>query len=558
MRYLGTSCPNTKVVLTVVAVLLVAGAATATHPGTWAAKADLPERLYFAATAEVDGIIYTIGGSPGEGVVATVLAFDPVLGMGRWLQEERAPMPTHRSMTAAAVVNGKIYVIGGAIDSSDFAATSAVEVYDPATDNWETRTDMPAALWSPAAAAVDGKIYVIGGGTGDALGDRSFYSTVQVYDPAGDTWDTAADMPTARGILGASVVDDKIYAVGGSSEETPFIGALEVYDPATDSWTIGADMPTPRDSLATATVDGKVYAFGGLAPGGASSPEVVHEVEVYDPLTDSWEQSTRMPDDRWGLGAAVVDDTIYLIGGGLELLVLGSTYVDAYDPNLYTSWTEVAAHLPGAFGSQWRTDVWAANMEDETANVEIILHTFPPVIYHSLSDTIEAGHQKAFTDVVETMGFEGKAMLSVRSDQPLHGAGRLYSQDDDGTFGQFCDFRYMDDGFAKDDVVYLTGLRQEEGLFRTNLVFANSGIRDAFLMVELFSGTGDPVDTFMVVGLQPAKMEQLVEVFANEGGQPNIGWGYAKITVFEGAGVRISASVIDSRTNDATTIVAER
>lgn len=561
MRYFGKSFPNTKVVLTVIAIVLVAAAAAATHPGTWAAREDLPERLYLAAIAEVDGIIYTIGGSPGEGVVATVLAFDPL--EERWLQEERAPMPTPRSMAAAAVVDGKIYVIGGSLGLSEFAVTSVVEVYDPAADSWETKIDIPTARWGAAAAAIDGKIYVLGGAVGDAFGDRTILSTVEVFDPSDDSWDTAADMPTARAVFGAPSIGGKIFAGGGSVgnavEQHSVTGAFEVYDSATDSWSEAAPMPTPRTSHAAIALDDEIHVFGGFAFDDLAPLRGIRDVEVFDPSTNIWERSTVMPDDRWGLGAAVVDDTIYLIGGGLEPLVLnGSTYVDAYDPDLYTSWTEAAAHLPGAFGSQWRTDIWAANMEDESANVEIILHSLPPMIYHSLSDTIEATQQKAFTDVVGTMEFEGKAMLSVRSDQPLHSAGRLYSQDDDGTFGQLCQFRTMDDGFAKSAVVYLTGLRQEEGLFRTNLLFANSGIREASLMVQLFSGTGDAVATFMVVKVQPGKIDQWVEVFANEGGQPNVGWGYAKITVLEGAGVRISASVIDSRTNDATTIVAER
>ncbi len=567
MRYFGTSCPNAKVVLALVTIVLVAAAAAATHPGTWTAREDLPEDLYFAATAEVNGIIYAIGGSPGAGVVDTVYAYDPQIGSASkdvnsplsfdvW--STRAPMPTPRAMTGAAVINGKIYVIGGAIDSSDFAATAAVEVYDPATDLWEGLTDMPVALWSPAAAAVDGKIYVIGGGAGDALGESSVFASVHVYDPASDSWDTATDMPTARAILGASVVDNLIYAVGGKSGgESIFSSALEVYDAATDTWTTGADMPTVRDSLATATVDGRVYAFGGLAFRSDGPLMVAQEVEVYDPGTNSWEQSTLMPDQRWGLGAAVVDGTVYLIGGGQNATVTASRFVDTYDPNLYTSWTDVAAHLSGAHGSQWQTDLCAANFNNETANVILVLHTDTGA--HEHLDTIEATRQKAFQDVVGQMGVDGKGLLRIVSDQPLRMAGRTFNKDGAGTFGQFCDFRTMDDGFFSDDEVWLIGLRQEEGLFRTNLIFANTGLRKATIYIELFRCSGgSPLSTLWVADLMPGEMRQEIEPFAILAGEPNLGWGYAKVTVVEGAGVRISASVIDSRTNDATTIVAER
>lgn len=38
-----------------------------------------------------------------------------------------------------------------------------VEVYDPATDTWTRKADMSTRRWAPAADVVDGKIYVFGG-----------------------------------------------------------------------------------------------------------------------------------------------------------------------------------------------------------------------------------------------------------------------------------------------------------------------------------------------------------------------------------------------------------
>ena len=565
MRYSGKSFATAKVALTVATIVLVAAAVAAEPPGTWATKTDLPENLFFAATAEVNGIIYVIGGSPGAEFVGTVYAYDPHVGstskdlnssLGFDVWSTKTAMSAPRAMAATAVVDGRIYVIGGAIDG-DFTAANTVEAYDPASDSWEALTDMPTALWSPAAAAVDGKIYVIGGGTGDALGEHSVFASVHVYDPATDSWDTAADMPTARAILGASAVGNLIYAVGGDSGgESILSRALEVYNTATDTWTVAADMPTPRDAHATVAVDGKVYAFGGLAWGSESSVEVAHEVEVYDPSTNSWERSTRMPDQRWGLGAAVVDGTIYLIGGARTTMTIASSYTDAYDPNLYTYWTEVTAHLPGAHGSQWRTDLCAANFNGETANVELVLHADTGDVHETY--TIDPSQQKSFADVVGNMGIEGKGALEFRADQHLRMAGRTFNEDGAGTFGQFCDFQTMDNGFFAGDEVYMIGLRQEEGLFRTNLTFANTGIRKATMYIDLYRCSGgSSLHTIWVVDLMPGEVRQELKPFTILAGEPNVGWGYAKVTIVEGAGVRISASVIDSRTNDATTIVAE-
>jgi len=52
---------------------------------------------------------------------------------------------------------------------------------------------MPTARWSPVTAVVDGKIYAIGGVGGSAK--------MEMHDPAADTWAIRADMPTGRVFL---------------------------------------------------------------------------------------------------------------------------------------------------------------------------------------------------------------------------------------------------------------------------------------------------------------------------------------------------------------------
>ena len=76
---------------------------------------------------------------------------------------------------------------------------------------WTTRVDMPTERWEHYTCVVDGKIYVIGGAgpVYQALG------TVEVYDPATDIWTAKSEMPTARQGLSTSVVNGKIYAIGG-------------------------------------------------------------------------------------------------------------------------------------------------------------------------------------------------------------------------------------------------------------------------------------------------------------------------------------------------------
>jgi hypothetical protein len=60
-----------------------------------------------------------------------------------------------------------------------------VDVYDPASDTWTTAADFTTPRWDPTAAVVDGKIYIIGGEVGEEADYpiRSPVSTVEEFDP---------------------------------------------------------------------------------------------------------------------------------------------------------------------------------------------------------------------------------------------------------------------------------------------------------------------------------------------------------------------------------------
>lgn len=78
-----------------------------------------------------------------------------------WTQKTN--MLTVNSLHSSAVVDGKIYVVGGNGGAANDVAYANVEAYDPTTNTWTRKTGMPTARTLPAAVTVDGKIYVMGG-----------------------------------------------------------------------------------------------------------------------------------------------------------------------------------------------------------------------------------------------------------------------------------------------------------------------------------------------------------------------------------------------------------
>jgi N-acetylneuraminic acid mutarotase len=101
-----------------------------------------------------------------------------------------------------------------------------------------------------------------------------------------------------------------------------------VYDPLTDTWEYRTPVPTPRGFLASAVVNDTIYAIGGGYP---TSKDVV---EAYDPATDTWTTKAKMLQPRIGMAAAVVNGIIYIIGGNYT-----ERNCQAYDPSTNT-WEE--------------------------------------------------------------------------------------------------------------------------------------------------------------------------------------------------------------------------
>ena len=202
-----------------------------------------------------------------------------------------------------------------------------MEEYDPVTDTWTTKSPMPTARGFHSANVVNGRIYVLGGSQDYNPGARHV-QTVEVYDPATDTWTQKGDMPRSIGAGFSSVVDGKIYVIGGYGGTQ----RVDEYDPSTDTWTTKSEMPTERIALSTSALDGKIYAIGGYVPGVSGYPGVT-TVEVYDLQTDTWTAAPDMPTGRFGPRTSVVDGKIYVIGGMARWITPAYGVVEEYDPS---------------------------------------------------------------------------------------------------------------------------------------------------------------------------------------------------------------------------------
>ncbi len=241
----------------------------------------------------------------------------------KWVQ--KAAMPTARSFSNvhACIVDGKIYIIGGA--NEDFEPLNVVEAYDPATDTWASKAPIQTARWGHIAEAVEGKIYVMGG-CPEISGNAT--SNIEVYDSSTDTWQAKGAMPFAAVGHASCVVDGKIYVMGGRTADPggDYYNNLEVFDPSLEKWTSLSPMPSPKGYYSASAYDGTIYAIGGAEPGGSGLATT--SIFKYDIATDTWSDGLELNQERWSIVSCTAGSYIVCAGGYIGPTDIGQNTVE--------------------------------------------------------------------------------------------------------------------------------------------------------------------------------------------------------------------------------------
>lgn len=271
----------------------------------WSLKAPSMTARTGACAAVVKGTLYVIGGTkdPTLQGLTTVEAYDPATDT--W--SAKAPIPTGRVEAGIGVINGSIYVVGGSPAKDTF--TGAFDVYDPATNKWAAKAPIPTPKKGVVTAVVNNVLYVMGDFASFATPSAASVMGVEAYDPVTDAWTQKAALPSARTNFSVGVVNNMIYAIGGSADGP--LALNEAYDPATNTWVTKAPMPGPRKGSSIGVVNGTLYVAGGR-----SDTELLGTAIAYDPLHDSWSAGVAIPIPvEAPAGCASDEGVLYLVGG---------------------------------------------------------------------------------------------------------------------------------------------------------------------------------------------------------------------------------------------------
>jgi N-acetylneuraminic acid mutarotase len=323
-----------------IAVTLLSGEASA--QGSWTQVKSMPQGANEVIGAAVGGLIYVYGGERlqtrhvYDGIklrgqpLGMFWAYDPKTDA--WTQLKPNPVPVHHG--AAAAIGKKLYVFGGfrLPETGNFGwyPENKAWVYDIESQSWSALPSMPTPRGAQAAVAVGSKIYVVGGAKlpagmdfPDGLnpgGPVEILGTMEMFDAEKNGWTSMRPMTLPRNHHDVAYLDGKLYVIGGTVGScfpnglASNVSMNEVYDIATDTWSTGAPMPAARSGLGAAVIDGKIYVIGGEGWvdewGGAFRTN-----EAYDPKGDKWLEETPMPTARHGFAKGVINGKLYAVSG---------------------------------------------------------------------------------------------------------------------------------------------------------------------------------------------------------------------------------------------------
>lgn len=290
------------------------------YRGVWQPGSDMPVALAEVAGGIIGKKLYVVGQGNGA-----TLAYD--LATRTWSSATALARRQYQgNHHAAEVVNGKLYLFGGLGSSS----AGKVQIYDPVANTWTRGADLPFSAGSSSSAVINGMVYVAGGIVGSSTTSRAAR-----YDPATNRWTEVAPMPQGRNHAASGTDGTRLYVFGGrgpgsgdSNTVANGFDTVQIYNPANNTWLSSATpgstirpLPQARGGMGKAVFyGGEFYIFGGeTATGAGATPDGVYRrVDVYNPAANTWRLESPMLTARHGIYPLIMDDKVYVAGGGVR------------------------------------------------------------------------------------------------------------------------------------------------------------------------------------------------------------------------------------------------
>jgi hypothetical protein len=242
-------------------------------------------------------------------------------------------MPSPGYDMSAVAHDGKILLFGGVLGDT---ITREVVEFDPAAGTWIRKAPMPTPRRGTSAAVSDGKVYVIAGREPDIPGVTRQAWTWGIYDPLSDSW---SQIPGMFGAYPAIMTSGgNVYALVG--------GGILSYSQEQSEWKQIGFSNCCNDWTGIAEVQGSVLVFNYDNIGGFDSPAKVY-VHVLNPSSSTSRQKGIFGVPSWGNReidlhkVAVIGTKVYLLNKGSLVSYESVHNVDRLEPELLLDRSDV-------------------------------------------------------------------------------------------------------------------------------------------------------------------------------------------------------------------------
>jgi hypothetical protein len=217
-----------------------------------------------------------------------------------------APLPDPpRTEVTGAFFDGKVVVLAGLLQ--DNSASAQVDFYDPTTDTWTGGPPLPRALHHTAAGVLGGRLYVVGG-----YSDAQWAPVAEVHSlgPGEAAWRPEPPLAGPRGALAVASLPYALVAVGGVGSGD--MVRTEILEAGATAWQPGPDLTSPREHLAATGAGVRAFAIAGRVGSLESNQDSVESLGLTD---TAWKAEPKLNHTRGGIGAASPGDRPCVAGG---------------------------------------------------------------------------------------------------------------------------------------------------------------------------------------------------------------------------------------------------
>ena len=325
---------------------------------TWSYHSQFPTIIGCAGSAILDGKVYVVGGrtsiTDDQNHSSRVFAADITPPMDLYYREANASGTITLDKVSTDLAG---QFANSTTVSEPVGLVTAVDYNDdvPSGHTILERTDRNAtheweemAPVSLARSAYD-QVEVLDGKIYFAGGYTNTDSSItESYDPATNQWTLLPSMNRGRWGAASATIGDQFFLIGGAygaSGSSVPLNSVEFFDTKTETWQDSVSLTQTIGQPEAVSFGGKIYLFGGLSEGVFLN----HTLE-FDPVIGTWIQKSPMPTARAIVPSVVFEDKIWVIGGynGTSL-----NNVESYDP-FADEWTiETPISVTRHFGTAW-------------------------------------------------------------------------------------------------------------------------------------------------------------------------------------------------------------